>query len=72
MAYDSADWNGERWGEGGGSKQTGVIAADVEVVLVGIAIADHAGLEVVAARRGDGRVGRRVGGIRRRGGEGEG
>ena len=54
------------------SEQTGMIAADVEVTFVGVAIiVDDTGLEVVAAWRGDCCVAV-IGGIRSGEGEGEG
>lgn len=40
-----------------GCERTGVVAADVEVVFIGITIAEDAGFEVVAGRGGDFRVG---------------
>lgn len=40
-----------------GCERTGVVAADVEVIFIGIAIAEDAGFEVVAGGWGDCRVG---------------
>ena len=36
-----------------GCKRTGVVAADVEVVFIGVAIVEDAGLEVVTTWWGD-------------------
>ena len=49
-----------------------MIAADVEIVFIGVGSVEDAGLEVVAARWGEGRVGGRVGGVGRSESEGEG
>lgn len=54
-----------------GAKRTGVVAADVEIVFVSIAIADYACLEVVTAWWSDGRIGGCVGGTGRSDSESE-
>ena len=52
--------NYDRRGLGG---RTGVIAANIEMVFIGVAIADYAGSEVVAAWWSEGCIGGRVSGI---------
>ena len=48
-----------------------MIAADIEIVSIGIAIASHAGLEVVAAWWSESRIGCCIGGTGRGDSEGE-